>query len=274
MNEIIHIRTPSTLKEEFDRLAQKEGKKLSPFLLDALKKSLLGQNENDPTENGPWLYRRGLQALAHDQVAATHREFVNKLTDAIHERADNKAGNERSEIVFTLPRALAVGLGTERSVQTIKPLGAALTKALDTPDVTIRAAFIDQVYTTPEQLELRHKLRGLDREFYYTLLGAGRERVTPKFLTLDDVVPSPFPQSDRVRLNQFVVFGDIAVVFTAETSCGLPFRFFSSTASSDIGFWREQFEEIWNSGQGTSQNVWLSKDDDPGGFNAKGGKFT
>ena len=74
-------------------------------------------------------------------------------------------------------------------------------------------------------------------------------RVCFRYATVPDVMGSAGRRSDREYLNDFNVYGSLAVSFTLETSYGLPSTCIVSDFAEDITYWTQRFNDLFDKGQ-------------------------
>ena len=87
---------------------------------------------------------------------------------------------------------------------------------------------------------------GIEPQLLELLRQYDKARFQMKKLNVQELMQGWPSESDRSYLNDFNVYGDLGVIFTDETSYGLPLTAILSRHERDIKDWRSRFDELWD----------------------------
>jgi hypothetical protein len=92
-----------------------------------------------------------------------------------------------------------------------------------------------------------------------SLINKANGRFFMRKVTVEKLMMGSATESDLYYLNDFNVYGDLGVIFTDETSYGLPLTSILSRHERDVMEWKTRFEELWD--LATEVNLDLGEDE-------------
>jgi hypothetical protein len=255
MAKNLTIRIEDKLKDLLEESARtNEVASVTEYIIKVLERLLLEQYD-------PFLFRPGpRKETERNKTFEDDRALLKELCEQADELAADDPEDARRTVFLTVPRALHIPGADLSDYRSWEMLVDDFRDALNS-NIVIKRLYIDAFNPDKQWSDKEYvDLRRADEEFRQKLLVESpkerllreRKRIPPrdqrvffKHVSAFGVMGNPGLEADRERLNDFNVYGDLAVSFTTATSYGLPFSCILSRSAEDINYWTRRFRDLW-----------------------------
>jgi hypothetical protein len=221
---VISVGLPPTIFEAVNRAAGEHGMTADTFVECILR--IYFQEPRSVWKPTPSTYENRLSLAGH-QVFDTGRGLVQELARRAKEGVPQK-------ICATVPKALHMHMQKDLNIYSSwRSLYRHIFSAMSQSKYIFVQRLVIQRHDSPaDELKVPPELC---------------DRFATRCVEVDKIMGDPLTESDRYYLNDFNIYGDLAVIFTDETSYGLPLTAIRSRAEQDIVFWQNCFDNLWDS---------------------------
>lgn len=248
----INLRIDADLKSRVSTAAESAGLTLTEYVIQAL--THLTAETHNPWAAHPYNPHRSPRrtVVRGDEIFDRDRD----LLQSTRNHCSHSPGPDRVVVRLTVPKGLNIGRARLNEFRAWQDLCSAYVKAIEHPRLEIRRLHIyDTDAFSHDKLPIAHRARlAADFALEKGLQEASgstepNSRVCFRYATVRDVMGFPGRRSDREYLNDFNVYGSLAVSFTLETSYGLPSACIVSDFAEDITYWTQRFDDLFDKGQ-------------------------